>query len=114
MPALSRADDRAFVDVMQRIVVAIVNPWFLVCFLGAPAFIALAAVLHLRGEGGPGLPWIVAGFVGDGATLVITFGFNVPLNNALAAAENPDRIAISPRCARASNHDGCAGTSPAR
>ena len=39
------------------------------------------------------LPWIVAALVLYVATLVITIGFNVPLNNELAAAGDADRIA---------------------
>ena len=38
------------------------------------------------------LPWIAAALVLYVATLVITIGFNVPLNNELAAAGDPDRI----------------------
>ena len=34
MPALRGADDRTFVDVMQRINVAILNPVFLTVFMG--------------------------------------------------------------------------------
>jgi len=93
MIGLSRADDRTFVDVMQRINVAILNAWFAAGFVGALAFTALAAVLHLGGDGRPVLPWIVAAFVLYGATLAITFRVNVPLNNELAAAAVPDRSA---------------------
>ena len=34
MPGLARTADRTFVEAMQRINVAILNGWFLVCFLG--------------------------------------------------------------------------------
>ena len=93
MIGLSRTDDRTFVDVMQRINVAIVNGWFLISFLGALVFTTLAAVLHMRGDGRPVLPWIVAALVLYLAALVITIGVNIPLNNAVAAAGDPDRIA---------------------
>ncbi len=93
MIGLSRTDDRTFVDVMQRINVAIVNGWFLISFFGALVFTAAAAVLHLHGDGRPVLPWIVAALVLYVAALVITIGVNIPLNNALAAAGDPDRIA---------------------
>jgi uncharacterized membrane protein len=56
-------------------------------------FTALAGVLHLPGDWRAVLPWIVAALVLYLATLVITIGFNVPLNNELASAGNPDRIA---------------------
>nr|WP_258545355.1 hypothetical protein [Micromonospora provocatoris] len=61
MPALRGADDRTFVDAMQRINVTIVNGWFLPAFLGTPVLAALAAVLAWRGSARPALPWIVAG-----------------------------------------------------
>jgi uncharacterized membrane protein len=93
MLGLSMTDHRTFVSVMQQINVAILNPWFFVSFFGALVFTALAGVLHLPGDWRVVLPWIVAALILYVATLVITFGFNVPLNNELAAAGNPDRIA---------------------
>jgi uncharacterized membrane protein len=91
MIGLRGVDDHTFVDVMQRINVAILNGWFLVCFVGALVLTALAAGLHLGADGRPVLPWIVAALVCYGATLLITSAVNVPLNNALAAAGTPDR-----------------------
>jgi uncharacterized membrane protein len=92
MPGLGRSDSRTFIDAMQQINTAIVNPWFMVSFLGAPVLTAIAAALHLRADGGAVLPWTVAAFVLLMATLIITFRINVPLNNALDAAGSPDRI----------------------
>ncbi|HWO65487.1 MAG TPA: anthrone oxygenase family protein [Umezawaea sp.] len=86
MPALRGADDRTFVDTMQRINVAIVNGWFLLAFLGAAVLGVLAAVLHF-GRGGFG--WVVAGTVLYLATIVMTGAVNIPLNNALDAAGDP-------------------------
>lgn len=88
MPGLARAEDRTLVEAMQRINVAIVNVWFIICFLGALAFSLLAAVLHLRQ--GAVFAWAAAGFVLYAATLLITVRFNVPLNNALDAASLDD------------------------
>ena len=48
MPGLARAGDRVFVETMQRINVAIVNAWFLTCFLGTLVFGIVAAVVHMR------------------------------------------------------------------
>src|SRR5215213_5281702 len=76
MLGLSMTDDRTFVS-----------------SLGALVFTALAGVLHLPGDWRGVLPWIVAALVLYLATLVITFGFNVPLNNELAAAGDAERIA---------------------
>jgi len=93
MPALSRTDDRVMIDVMQKVNVVILNPWFRISFFGGMLFPALAAVLYLRGEERSALPWIAAALILYGATFVITVAFNVPLNNQLAAAGDADRIA---------------------
>jgi uncharacterized membrane protein len=90
MPGLARSGDRAFVEAMQRINVAILNGWFALGFAGALLFTALAAVLHLGPDGRPALPWIAAALVLYGAALVITFRVNVPLNDALVAAGETD------------------------
>ncbi|GAA3740552.1 DUF1772 domain-containing protein [Micromonospora maritima] len=92
MPALRGADDRTFVDAMQRINVTIVNGWFLLAFLGTPMLAALAAVLAWRGASRPALPWIVAGLVLYLATVAVTVAVNVPMNDALAAAGPADRL----------------------
>jgi uncharacterized membrane protein len=93
MLGLSRTDDRTFVSTMQQINVAILNPWFFIIFFGALVFTALAGVLHLQADWRGVLPWIAAALVLYAASLVITIGFNVPLNNELAAAGDPDHIA---------------------
>ncbi|MET0524278.1 MAG: anthrone oxygenase family protein [Nocardioides sp.] len=88
MPALRAMDDDTFVTVMNKINVVIVNPVFLVIFLGAP----LAAVAVLAWDRNP---WAIAGAVLALVTLLVTAVFNIPLNNALAdggtreAFENP-------------------------
>jgi uncharacterized membrane protein len=92
MPALSRGDDRTFVGAMQSINVAILNGWFFLGFLGALVLPAVAAVLHLGRGNRAALPWIVAGLVLYVVVLAVTFGFNIPLNDRLAAAGAPDRI----------------------
>jgi uncharacterized membrane protein len=89
LPALKGADDRTFIDAMQRINISIVNPLFLLAFLGAAALGVLATFLHL---GRAGFGWVLAGTVLYLATLVITFAINIPLNNALDAAGDPTRI----------------------
>src|SRR5215212_9032412 len=89
MLGLSMTDDRTFLSAMQQINVAILNPWFFVSFFGALVFTALAGVLHLPGDWRGVLPWIVVALVLYLATLVITIGFNVPLNNELTSAGNP-------------------------
>ncbi|WP_106191100.1 DUF1772 domain-containing protein [Umezawaea tangerina] len=89
MPALKGADDRTFVDAMQRVNVAIVNGWFLLAFLGAAVLGVLAAFLHL---GRAGFGWVLAGAVLYLAAIAVTAAVNIPLNNALDAAGDPAAI----------------------
>jgi uncharacterized membrane protein len=62
MPGLARTDDRSFIGAMQGINAAILNGWFLLCFVGALAFALLAGVLHLGAGARRALPWIAAGW----------------------------------------------------
>ena len=78
MPGLRGLDDAAFVDAMRRINVAIVNPVFLLVFVGAPVLAVAAAVL-LR------TPLSYAAAALGVLTLLITVVVNVPLNDKLAA-----------------------------
>src|SRR6476660_7259176 len=45
MPGLARVDDRTFVEAMQQINLAIVNPLFIATFLGAPVLAGAAAAM---------------------------------------------------------------------
>ncbi|MGH3871516.1 MAG: DUF1772 domain-containing protein [Pseudonocardiaceae bacterium] len=92
MPGLGRTGDRTFIDAMQQINEAIVNPWFFSVFGGAAALTIIAAAVHLPRSGRTVLPWIVAAAVLNGAGFAFSFGFDVPLNHALAAAGPPDQI----------------------
>src|SRR3954452_1060867 len=76
MPGLAHVDDRTFVDAVQQMNVAIVNPLFLATFLGAPVLAGAAAVLC----GAPARPWTVAATALALGTVVITFVGNIPLN----------------------------------
>jgi uncharacterized membrane protein len=93
MPGLRRTDDRTFVGAFQSMDRAIINPLFMVIFLGAVVLTGLAAVLQLGTGRGSVLPWAAAAFVLYLAAVVITIAVNVPLNDALKAAGPPDRIA---------------------
>ena len=93
MPGLRRTDDRTFVGAFQAVDRAIINPMFLGTFFGALLLTGLAAALHLGGDGRPVLPWVVAAFVLYLAVVVVTMGVNVPLNDGIKAAGDPDRIA---------------------
>lgn len=93
MPGLRGAGDRVFVDAMQRINTAIVNGWFLVSFLGALVFAGLSAVLAWGGAGRPALPWIIGGLALYLVVLIVTVTVNIPLNDQLARAGEPDHLA---------------------
>jgi uncharacterized membrane protein len=91
MPGLGKTDDRTFVGAFQSMDRAIINPWFMGGgFLGALVFTLVAAIAHI---GRPGLPWIAVALVLYLIAFVITIAINVPLNDGLKAAGNPDRIA---------------------
>jgi uncharacterized membrane protein len=89
MPGLRRSGNRTFVETMQQINIAIVNPSFMISFLGAPILTLVAGLLQLYPEGLILLPWIAAALVLCLVALGITFGINIPLNNALDAAGRP-------------------------
>ncbi|WP_033822486.1 DUF1772 domain-containing protein [Kitasatospora sp. MBT63] len=89
MPGLARADDRTFVEAMQRINVAILNGWFALSFAGAMVLLVAAAVLQFRGGGGTAQWWVLAATALYAVLLVVTVTVNVPLNNRLAAAGDP-------------------------
>lgn len=92
MRGLGNTDDRTFVGAFQAIDRAIINPLFMLTFLGALAFSAAAAVLHLRDDGRSVLPWVIAAAVLYLVVFVITIAVNVPLNDGIKAAGDPDRI----------------------
>jgi uncharacterized membrane protein len=93
MRGLRATDDRTFVGAFQALDRAIYNPLFMLTFVGALVFTGVAAVLYLRGEDHAPLPWVAVGFGLYLATFVITMAVNVPLNDGLKAAGDPDRIA---------------------
>lgn len=92
MPGLAKTDDRTFVGAFQQIDTAIVGPFLLVFFLGPLAFGSLAAALHLGQDDRSALVWIASAVVLQLAMAVITLRINVPLNDAIKAAGNPNQI----------------------
>jgi uncharacterized membrane protein len=96
MPGLRQSDDRTFVAGFRSIDEAIVNPVFLATFVGALVATGLAAVLHVGDHRRPALPWIVTAFVLYLAVFIITIRVNVPLNDTIKAAGDPDRITDVP------------------
>lgn len=84
MPGLRAAGDAMFVEAMRGINRAIVNPPFLLVFLGAPVLALVAAVVS-TGAGGAAAVAAWAAFVLVAAVFVVTVAVNVPLNDALDA-----------------------------
>ena len=92
MPGLRRTDDRTFVGAFQAIDTAIINPLFLATFIGGLVMTGLAAVLHLGEEVRSVFPWIVGAFVLYLVVVIATVTVNVPLNDGIKAAGDPDEI----------------------
>jgi uncharacterized membrane protein len=92
MRGLRETDDRTFVGAFQAIDRAIYNPLFMLAFMGALGLTGVTAVLYLGGDARAPLPWVAVAFILYLAAFVITMAVNVPLNNSLTAAGDPDRI----------------------
>ncbi len=86
MPGLRRSGDRSFVEVMQNINVAIVNPLFMTLFMGGLAVAIVAVVVNWRATDPAVRWWALVGLIGYVLMFLITSGANVPLNDQLAAA----------------------------
>jgi uncharacterized membrane protein len=95
MPGLRRTDDRTFVDSFQQVDRAIINPLFMTCFLGALALTALAGAVRIGDDPGSVLGWIIAAFVLYLLVVIVTIAVNVPMNDALKAAGEPDTIDVA-------------------
>ena len=88
MRALSDLPPAAGMQAMQRINVVIVNPLFLLVFLGTGTVCLGVAALTATAPEVPGHAWLLAASVCYVVGIVgVTMAFNVPLNNAL------DRVA---------------------
>jgi uncharacterized membrane protein len=93
MPGLGDAADRTLIDAMQRINEAVENPVFFLSFLGAPVLTLAALVVARRSGSRRVIRWIVAALVLYGVAFLVTVAFNIPLNDELADAGDPERIA---------------------
>lgn len=91
MLALGSASDRTFIEVMQKINVAIQNPAFFAALFGAPMGSGVA--LWLQSSDGGVSGWTIGALVLNLAGFLITVVANIPLNNALDAAGDPAAIA---------------------
>ncbi|GAA1259570.1 hypothetical protein GCM10009677_08280 [Sphaerisporangium rubeum] len=90
MPAFGRSRDLVLVEGMRNINRTIVNPWFMLCFLGPLPLLAAAVALF---RDGPALPWLVAALALYVVSFLVTGAGNVPLNNRLEQAGEPDQVA---------------------
>ena len=88
MRALATLPDDKGMSVMQRVNETILNPVFLVLFLGTPILCSIIVFESILQPGSSGSLFLLTGAL---AYLIGPFGitvlFNVPLNNKLAEAE---------------------------
>ena len=88
MTALGRLPPEQGIAAMRSINVTVLNPWFFAAFFGTALGAAALALFGFLNWDAPGAAYLVAGglFYVIGSILV-TAAFNVPLNDALAAAQ---------------------------
>lgn len=84
IPGLRRTDDIAYVGTMQQINRAIINPAFVIPFMGIPLVLGAAAYTQFR-AGDTRRGWLLVGATASYlvAVLGVTVGRNIPLNDAL-------------------------------
>lgn len=86
MGALGKLPPAQGIAAMQSINVAVINPWFMTLFFGAPAACLLAIVASLvRWQDPRAAWWLAGGVLYVAGTFLVTMFCNVPRNNALAA-----------------------------
>jgi uncharacterized membrane protein len=91
IPGTRRIPDTAYVATMQNINRAIINPAFVIPFMGIPALLAGAAVVQFRaGDNRRGFLLTGAAVTYIVGVLGVTIRGNVPLNDALEAFELAD------------------------
>ena len=88
MQALAKLPTEKGMAAMQSINVVILNPWFLTVFMGTALLCMGLGVYAFLQWTTPGAGWLLAG-AGLYLTgcILVTMAFNVPLNDALAAAD---------------------------
>ncbi len=91
---LARVSDRTYIATMQSINRAIVNPIFVVVFMGTAVALLAAAVVHAADGQGKRATWL---FAAAGTYILgvlgVTIGGNIPLNDKLEAfslEDSPD------------------------
>lgn len=88
MRALARLQPTQGIAAMQSINIVVINPLFMVVFMGTAVACLFLAVFSLLRWHQPGAAYLLVGsllyLVG---TFLVTIAFNVPLNDALAKAD---------------------------
>jgi len=88
MTALGRLPPAQGIAAMQSINIVVINRWFLGAFLGTAAIAIALAILSLLRWSEAGAAWTLVGSaLYVMGTIAVTRRFNIPLNNALAAAD---------------------------
>ena len=88
MKALSQMPASAGLVAMQRINVTVINPLFMLVFLGTPLASLYLAVVGVIDLSEPGFAYLLAGgAVHIVGSLFVTIAFNVPRNDALATVD---------------------------
>lgn len=84
-PGLGKLRDVEYLKAMQEINRAIINPWFMICFMGPIIFYPVSAFLIFRQEGIGQLFIFVAlsGVIYFIGVFLVTGAGNVPLNETL-------------------------------
>ena len=90
MSALGKLPAPAGIAAMQSINTTILSPLFLAGFMGTALVCVVIAVIAMLNWSGPASGWLVTGaLLYVAGTFLVTIIFNVPMNDALAAA-TPD------------------------
>jgi uncharacterized membrane protein len=88
MRALAKIPPSAGMAAMQSMNVSVVNPWFIAAFFGPAVICCVLGGISLARWNREGNAYLFAGsvfyLVG---TMIVTFAFNVPLNDVLATVD---------------------------
>lgn len=84
---LRQLDDKSYLQAMQQINRKILNPLFLLCFIGAPLFLTATTVLLFFEDRFLFIWMLVAALVYIGGVFMVTMVYNVPLNRYLELQE---------------------------
>lgn len=96
MKALARLPPHEGIAAMQSINVTVINPLFMIAFMGTAAACVLLTISSLLRWHDPGAAYLLVGSILYlGGTLLVTVVFNVPLNEALAAVAPEDSAGVN-------------------